>query len=109
MTQPGNAPKAGPSHLTTVDAACRALRRTLLQGGRKGWVLEESSSGVAGGEDIPHPGRRGSQEEAAGVGGERKLHEVPAGRSHEQEEEKEEIVPAALLSGLSHAQELTGD
>ena len=28
MTQPGNAPKAKLSHLTTVDAACGSLRRT---------------------------------------------------------------------------------
>ena len=38
--QPGKAPKTRLSHLTMVDATCRSVSRTLLQGDRKGQVLE---------------------------------------------------------------------
>ena len=40
MTQPGIAPKARLSHLTTVDSSCRSLQRTLLRGDCKRQVFE---------------------------------------------------------------------
>ena len=65
---------------------------------------------MTGGKDIPHSVHRGSQEDAVGKGAgeeeERKLHEVPAGRSPEQEEEKKEMVQEVILFGLIHAQKL---
>ena len=39
MTQPGNAPKARPSHLTIVDAPFEFLSERLALEGRKGHVL----------------------------------------------------------------------
>lgn len=40
MTQPENAAKGRPYHLTKVDMACRVHRSTLIRWDRKGWVLE---------------------------------------------------------------------